>query len=150
MKNLKAIGVKKDSFHRINNIKLNSVKKFKIKITNKLHRDYIKFTGDNSPIHTDIKFCKKNKFKKPLGHAFLLTSILSKIYGKYFPGGSELCLRQTCNFRKPFFVNDNLEIKIVPTKKNIKLRILEIRIIIISNKKIVFDGEALFQLSLSK
>ena len=150
MKNLLAIGVKKKSFSGINEIKLNKQKKFKIKVTKKLHQQFIKFSGDDSPIHTDVKFCKKNKFAKPIGHAFLITVILSKIYGKYFPGGTELCLIQTCNFRKPFYVNDILEIIITPIKKKISLKILEITVIIYSKKKIIFDGEALFQLTLSK
>ena len=150
MKSLKSIGVKSNSFYTIKDIKLNSIKKFKIKISEKLHKDFIKFSGDNSPIHTDIKFFKKNSFKKPLGHSFLITSILSKIYGKYFPGGSELCLKQNCNFRKPFYINDNLEIQIIPIKKNIALKILEIRTVIYKRKKIIFDGEAIFQLVLHK
>ena len=54
-----------------------------------------------------LNFVKKIILKK-VGYAFLLTSALSKIYGIYFPGGNELCLHQTCNFKRPFFVNDTL------------------------------------------
>ena len=66
MKSLKSIGVKSNSFYTIKDIKLNSIKKFKIKISEKLHKDFIKFSGDNSPIHTDIKFCKKIVIKNHL------------------------------------------------------------------------------------
>ena len=68
----------------IQDIKIGLKRKFSLKITEKLHNDFKKFSGDTSAIHNDIKFCKKNNFKKKLGYAFLITSALSKIYGIYF------------------------------------------------------------------
>ena len=71
----------KNAFLKIKDFKNNQKFLFKVKITKKLHEDFIKFSGDNSPIHSSVNFCKKNYYKKVVGHAFLLTSILSKIYG---------------------------------------------------------------------
>ena len=79
---------------QIKNIKIGLTNKFSLKVTEKLHNDFKKFSGDNSPIHSDFKFCKENNYKKKLGYAFLITSALSKIFGVYFPGGNELCLHQ--------------------------------------------------------
>ena len=147
---IKSLVQKKRTFIDIKKIKINKKKIFYVKVSNKLHNNFIKLSGDNSPIHTDLKFCLRNNFESKLGHAFLLTTILSKIYGIFFPGGSELCLKQTCNFRKPFFLGDNLTINITPLKKNLPLKLLEIEIKIFSKKKLIFDGEALFQLRLKK
>ncbi len=135
-------------FYKIQDIKVNKAKYFKIKITEKLHNKFIKLSGDDSPIHLDNTFVKKNLFKKKICHGFLITSILSQIYGKYFPGGRELCVSQTCFFRKPFFVGDILNIKIVPIKKIISLKLLEISINISVKKKTIFNGDASFVLSL--
>ena len=135
-------------FYTINDIKLNKPKKFSVIITKKLHQEFIKFSGDNSPIHQNMKFLKRNNFKEKMGHGFLITSILSKIYGKYFPGGTELCIKQTWFFRKPFFVGDTFQINILPKKKNIKLKLLEILVEIKVKKKIIFNGEATFILNL--
>ena len=63
----------------IQDIKIGLKRKFSLKITEKLHNDFKKFSGDTSAIHNDIKFCKKIILKK-LGYAFLITSALSKIY----------------------------------------------------------------------
>lgn len=135
-------------FYKIQDIKLNRPKLFKVKITEKLHNEFIKFSGDNSPIHQNKNFLKKNNYKKKLGHGFLITSILSKIYGKYFPGGRELCVRQTCFFRKPFFVGEVLKIKLTPQKKNINLKLLEASVEVRVKNKIIFNGETTFILNL--
>ena len=68
-------------FYKIQDIKVNKAKYFKIKITEKLHNKFIKLSGDDSPIHLDNTFVKKNLFKKKICHGFLITSILSQIYG---------------------------------------------------------------------
>ena len=126
----------------------NRIEKFSLKITEKLHNDFKEFSGDTSAIHNDIKFCKNN-FKK-LGYAFLITSALSKIYGIYFPGGNELCLHQTCNFRKPFFINDNLLINLKVVQLNKSAKIISIYTEIKVKKKLIFDGHSVLKLSLKK
>ena len=98
-----SLNQKTKPFYKIQDIKVNKAKYFKIKITEKLHKKFIKFSGDDSPIHLDNSFfIKRNLFKKKICHGFLITSILSQIYGKYFPGGRELCVSQTCFFRNHF------------------------------------------------
>ena len=94
-KNKKPIG--------ISQIKIGTKRSFKIKITKKIHNQFKNFSGDKSPIHVSKKISKTNNFKNIIGYAFLLTAALSQIFGMYFPGGNELCLHQTCNFRKPFY-----------------------------------------------
>ena len=131
---------KKRAFLKIKDFKNKQKFLFKVKITKKLHEDFIKLSGDNSPIHSSVKFCKKNNYKKLVGHAFLLTSILSKIYGIYVPGGSELCLQQSCNFKNPFYINDelNFEIQVKYLNKFSKILILSNKIKNQDNKIIFF------------
>jgi len=141
-KNKKPLDIKK--------IKIGLTKSFSLKITEKLHNQFKIFSGDVSPIHNDIKFCKFNKFKKKLGYAFLITSALSKIYGVYFPGGNELCLHQSCNFKNPFYINDILLFKLKIVQVNQLTKIVSINTEVKSKKKIIFDGHSILKLSLKK
>ncbi|PIT89472.1 MAG: enoyl-CoA hydratase, partial [Candidatus Levybacteria bacterium CG10_big_fil_rev_8_21_14_0_10_36_7] len=83
-----------------------------ITITFRLYQQFMDLSGDTSPIHSNKNFAQAHGFKDVLGYAFLLTALLSKIYGTIFPGGSELCLQQECNFPKPYYINDTLTFKI--------------------------------------
>jgi len=135
----------------IKKIKLGQERKFSIKITEKIHEGFSKFSGDNSKIHTDINFCKKNGYKKKLGYSFLLTTILSNIYGKIFPGGNDLCLKQNCNFKYPYFVNDTLKFRIKVNQVNREKKLLGIECKINNQQnKLIFEGDSILLLSLNK
>ena len=99
---------------------------YKIKITKKIHNLFKESSGDFSKIHTDLNFCKKNKYEKVMGYGFLITSILSRIYGMIFPGGNELCLKQDCNFISPFFIEDKLIFENQIIYKNNSTKIIQI------------------------
>ena len=120
-----------------------------IEITEDLHNSFKLMSGDNSPIHTDLEFSKRSKFKQPIGYAFLITALLSKIYGTIFPGGTELCLSQTCNFKKEYYVGDTLEFLLTVVHKNESTRITTIDTLVMNqNNEIVFSGQAIMQLNL--
>jgi len=120
-----------------------------IVITEALHRQFAELSGDRSPIHWDQLFCEKTRFKKKIGYAFLITAILSKIYGMIFPGGSELCMQQSCNFRNPFYIGDRLHFNLHVTHKNETAKTITIRTVVTNQENTkVFQGEALLQLSL--
>ncbi len=141
---------KKKNFYKINEIKLNDIHTYEVKISQKLHNGFKNFSGDKSPLHTSLKFCKKNGYKKKVGYAFLITAILSKIYGMFFPGGTELCLKQICNFKKPFFLNDTLKINLKVIQINYEAKLFTISIIIRNQKNSnIFEGETIFQLNLN-
>ena len=144
---VKSLNTKK-KLHNLKDIKLRKKSLFCIKISDKIHSNFIKFSGDDSPIHTSLKFVKKNDYKKKMGHGFLITTILSQIFGKYLPGGSELCIKQECNFKKPFFVGDTLDITLIPIKKNYRFNYLEIETVIKVRNIIIFSGLTSFVLSL--
>lgn len=141
---------KKKNFYKINEIKLNDIHTYEVKISQELHNGFKNFSGDKSPLHTSLKFCKKNGYKKKVGYAFLITAILSKIYGMFFPGGTELCLKQICNFKKPFFLNDTLKINLKVIQINYEAKLFTISIIIRNQKNSnIFEGETIFQLNLN-
>ena len=135
-------------FKNFKNLKEGKKISFKIKISKKIHNDFKYFSGDNSKIHSDIEFCRKNNYKKLMGYGFLITCILSNIYGTKFPGGLELCLSQECKFIKPFFVGDELNfiITIDYLNKNLKLIGLENKVYTLSNN-LIFEGKALLKIA---
>jgi len=120
-----------------------------ILITRDLHNDFAHLSGDDSPIHTSIEFAKRNGYKDCLGYAFLITTLLSRIYGTKFPGGSELCLKQDCSFPTPYFVGDLLEFSITVKNVNIPLKLLIATTVVLNNdQNVVFRGDVTFQLKL--
>ena len=120
-------------------------------ITEDLHNQFMILSGDNSPIHSSLEFARHFGYKERLGYCFLITAIISEIYGTIFPGGSELCLKQDCNFPNPYYVNDDINFKVKVINKNESLRLLTVMTEAENQeKKLVFKGTAVFQLSLVK
>jgi acyl dehydratase len=122
---------------------------FDFDYTNEVHQDFMKYSGDDSNIHTSIEFANKNGYDDVLGYAFALTSFLSNIYGTKFPGGNELCLRQECNFRNPFYIGDTITFVIEVTSINREQGVLELSSSAKThNGVLIFTGIALLKLSL--
>ena len=119
-------------------------------VTRDLHDEFTLLSGDDSPIHTSAEFARANGYPDCLGYAFLLTAFLSKIYGTQFPGGSELCLKQDCNFPRPYFVGDSLTFTTTVKNINESLKIMTANTVGVRNRdEVVFKGDVIFQLSLS-
>mgnify|MGYP001121515535 FL=1 len=134
----------------IQNINCGNSFEFSFNYTERVHSDFMRFSGDDSNIHTSLDFATKNGYKGVIGYAFALTAFLSKIYGTQFPGGNELCLKQECNFRNPFYVGDRIIFTITVRSINFELKTLELT----SSAKVdggilIFTGLALLKLSLS-
>jgi len=134
----------------IEEINIGDSYKFTYNYTKKAHLDFMKFSGDDSKIHSSLEFANRNGYDDVLGYAFALTAFLSKIYGTQFPGGNELCLKQISNFRKPFYIGDEIEFNLEVSSLNIENKIIGIETSA-SNSigSIVYTGSALLQLSLS-
>ncbi len=68
------------SKYDIDDIEPGLQKQFNLKITESMLNDFAKLSGDYTPLHTDIEFAKKTKFKRKIGYGFLLASFLSRLY----------------------------------------------------------------------
>ena len=69
---------------------------------------------DSSPWHIDEEFAKNSIFKKRLVYGMLTASMFSTVIGKFFPG--YIYLSQEVSFRKPVFIGDTIEAKVVVTQ----------------------------------
>ena len=94
------------------------IKKFKIgqkkEIRKKITKtDIIKFanlSGDQNPIHTNIKYAKKSNIKKNIAHGMLSASFISNVIGNKIPGPGALWMSQNLEFLNPVYVNDTIRV----------------------------------------
>lgn len=108
-------------------IKIGDKAEFDIIIDEKMHESFADLFADLSPIHCDPEFCKKTKFGKRLGYGFMLTGLLSRLYGEYLPGGSSICIKQDANFIKPFFIGDKIKVVAEVANKVESTKFIEIK-----------------------
>ena len=124
---------------------------FEVIIDDKLHNEFSRLSGDHSPIHCDDEFSSKTKFKKKIGYAFLLTSMLSRLYGEYLPGGTSVCIKQAAEFIKPYFIGDRLTVHGKVIGKIDSTNFVEIKTEIYrNNDELVFKGNGIVQVIFGK
>src|SRR3989344_7259598 len=83
---------------------------FEMEINLQKHKMFAELVEDYSPIHWDEEYFSQTEYKKQIGYGFMLTSLLSTLYGEYLPGGSSICIKQDAKFIKPYFIGDKLKI----------------------------------------
>lgn len=72
-------------------------------------RKFAEASNDNNPVHLDDEFAKATIFKKRIGHGMLLGGLISSILGNDFPGNGTIYLNQSLSFRKPVFIDDQVD-----------------------------------------
>tara|TARA_Y100000310_G_scaffold333939_1_gene412543 strand:+ start:607 stop:1035 length:429 start_codon:yes stop_codon:yes gene_type:complete len=128
-------------------IKVGDKEEFEITVDESIHDSFSKISGDYSPIHCDDSFPAKTKFGKKIGYAFFLTSLLSRLYGEYLPGGSSVCIKQDANFMKPFFIGDKIKVVGEVISKIESTKFVEIKTEMYrDNKEIIFRGNGTVQI----
>jgi acyl dehydratase len=128
---------------KFDEIKIGMIKEFDVEITQKMIDDFARISGDFNPLHTDVHYAEKTKFKKRVAHGFLVGSFLSRLVGMHLPGKNALYLYQTLKFKNPVFENDKLKVVGKVVDKSEELKIITIQTNIIkSTGETVIDGEA--------
>jgi acyl dehydratase len=105
---------------------------------------FAELTGDNNPLHLDAEYAATTNFKRPIIHGMLGATVFTKVLGTQFPGFGSIYLKQTLEFLRPMFVEN--EYKAVFTIKSINpdKHIAEIstEIVDLGTKKVVTRGVA--------
>ncbi len=70
---------------------------------------FAQVSGDNNPLHLDAEFAANTPFKKPIIHGALASSVFSKIMGTQFPGFGSVYLKQSSEYLRPMFVDQEYE-----------------------------------------
>lgn len=96
--------------YSLNNLLIGTEEKFTVRVTEDMHLNFKKYTGDVNPIHVDDKFAKKNGFYDVLVYGMLTASFYSTLVGVYLPG--KYCILQECktSFYNPVYIGDELTV----------------------------------------
>ena len=105
---------------------------------------FAELTGDNNPLHLDTDYAATTSFKRPIIHGMLGATVFTKVLGTQFPGHGSIYLKQTLEFLRPMFVdNDYRAVFTIKTIDPVK-HIAEIstEIVDATTKKVVTRGIA--------
>lgn len=103
--------------------------------------EFAKLSGDLNPIHIDREFAEKSIFKKQVAHGMYVSSMISTLLGMYLPGSGCIYLKQTLNFLKPVYFNDELTAEVEIVDINNEIAKCKTTITNMDQEKVV-EGEA--------
>lgn len=87
-------------------------------VTDEKVKTFAKISGDDNPIHIDDDFAATTRFGKRIAHGILITSFISKVIGRDFPGDGTIYISQQVKFKRPVFIGDKVFVKIEVLEKN--------------------------------
>lgn len=87
-------------------------------VTDEKVRMFAEISGDDNPLHINDEFAAKTRFGKRIAHGILITSFISKVIGRDFPGDGTIYVSQIVKFKRPVFIDDTVKVKIVVLEKN--------------------------------
>ena len=90
-------------------------------------RDFAETSGDNNPLHIDEEFAKGSRFGKRIAHGMLVASFISKVLGRDFPGDGTIYMQQEVKFKKPVYINEEVEVEVEVIDKRDDKHILTLR-----------------------
>ena len=103
---------------------------------------FASLSGDYNPLHMDVDFARRTRFKRPVVHGMLVASFVSTLVGMHLPGQGALWTQQLFRWRKPTFVGDELEISLTVVGKSEATRTLKVEVKTTNQDgSIIMDGE---------
>ena len=73
---------------------------------------FANLTGDMNPIHIDVDFASKSKFKKNIVHGAFINSLFSTLLAEKLPGPGTIYLGQNTKFLSPVYIGDEVLVKV--------------------------------------
>ena len=132
---------------RYENIQIGDEHRFFRFLTAQDAKIFSRLTGDVNPLHSDIAYSRKTKFERPILHGMLAASLFSTLIGVYCPGKHALYMSQEVKFRKPIYMNTEVEVCGKVTKKVNALKIVTLQTLIKdkASGEILVSGTAMAQ-----
>ena len=84
----------------------------RVKMTERLVRDFADWSGDMNPLHLDADYAQTTRFHRRVVHGMSFASLFSRLIGMELPGAGALWTSQTFEFCKPVFVGDELTLSV--------------------------------------
>ncbi|TXE81325.1 MaoC family dehydratase [Campylobacter peloridis] len=105
-------------------------------------RKFAKLSGDNNPIHLDEEYAQKSRYKRRIAHGLFCASFFSALFGMKLPGKGCVYVSQTLNFKRPIYINDEVEAKIEVFQIDKAKSKIYFKTTCKVKNKIAIDGEA--------
>jgi 3-hydroxybutyryl-CoA dehydratase len=129
-------------------LKIGQIEKFTKETTSTDLKKFIKLSGDNSLIHSNYNFAKKNGFKDKVFHGAYIASLFSRLIGTQLPGKYGLLLFIEMKFSKPLYKNQRVFVSGKIIKKHNNLRCIDIVLNAKSENSLIAHGSATVKLFL--
>ena len=81
------------------------------KVTPDVYYSFQRCSNDFNPLHTDAAFAAKKGFDKIVVYGNVLNAFVSHFVGMLLPTRDVMILGQNISFRKPVFLNDELDLE---------------------------------------
>lgn len=134
--------------NRANSLKWEEIKigmkfSFPVRLTEDKVDSFLNLSGDYNPLHADPEFALTTIFKKRVVPGMLLASFFSRLVGMYVPGRNSLYISQRINFRKPVFIDDEVEVSGEVVRISVQLKMVTIKTLVVNTltNEIVVEGE---------
>lgn len=99
-------------------------------------------SGDYNPLHMNDSYASQTRFAGRIVHGALLGSLFSYLIGMELPGEKCLYLDQTLSFKKPVYLDEEVEASIEVEAISVATRILTLITTITKQGEIVVTGKA--------
>jgi len=83
-------------------------------------------SGDFNPIHIDVEYANKTRFKGRIAHGLLTSTLLSQLLGMHLPGKGSVYLEQTLKFKAPVMIGDTITASAIVEKYDEEKCILQL------------------------
>ena len=127
----------------IEDLQIDQTDKIERKITEKDIDNFVKLTGDNNPVHTNLDFAKKTIFKQKVAHGFLSASLISTLIATKLPGPGSIYLSQNLKFIAPVFIDDLVIVKVTVKEIDHEKKKVKLQTECFKNEKKIISGEAI-------
>jgi|TARA_B110000263_G_C15270978_1_gene493463 3-hydroxybutyryl-CoA dehydratase len=110
-------------------------------ITQEMVNKFAELSGDHNPIHTDKKFAKQTRFKKPIVHGLFSVTSFGKVMGSKFPGPASIHVGQNLSFKKPLYPDKKycVRVELIKIIKDKHFGVFKTQIFDLKNE-IIVDG----------
>ena len=129
--------------HTFDEITLGQTASLKRTLTEKQIALFAAASGDINPVHLDAQYAATTQFERRIGHGMWLGGLVSAILGTQFPGPGTIYLNQNLQFKRPVYLDDEIEVVLTVTEKHEKKPIVTMECIASNqNNEIVALGTA--------
>lgn len=105
--------------------------------------EFAQLSEDFNPLHLDAEFAKTTRFKRPIVHGALHSSLVSALLGMRLPGEGTVYMSNFVKFLAPVFVGDKVTARLEVSKIHPEKPIVTLKSTIRNSQgKLVAEGEA--------